>query len=111
VDCGKKPQQKKERTETVKFRSSAAWQHKVAEILERDLRLCQICIRNLYGTVNQYTYNNLEVHHAVKIEENFEKRLDNDNLLSLCVMHHKQADSGEIPRASILKVISAQEVK
>ena len=108
-DCGKKPQRKKERTDKVKFRSSAAWQHKVEEILERDLRLCQVCIRNLYETVQQYTYDNIEIHHAVRIEEDYEKRLDNNILISICEHHHEMAESNKIPLSVILRIITEQE--
>lgn len=109
-DCGHKPQRKKQGNDKDKFRWTQAWQKKREEIKERDKYLCQVCIRKLYETVNQYTYDDLEVHHAIPLEEDFDKRLDNDNLLTLCERHHEMAESGEIPRAEILKIISEQEM-
>lgn len=111
VDCGKKPKRTKQGNEKDRFRSTQAWQKKRVEIKERDKYLCQICIRKLYNTMNQYTYINLEVHHAVPLEEDFEKRLDNDYLLTICETHHEMAESGEIPRAVILSIIKEQEAK
>jgi hypothetical protein len=32
----------------------------------------------------------------------FDKRLDNDNLITLCASHHRQADAGRIPRAELV---------
>ncbi len=92
-----------------KFRSSGEWQHKREEIKERDKQLCQICIRKLYGTRQQYTYNNLSVHHAISLMEDWEKRLDNDNLITGCDMHHEMMECGKIPKDVVLSIIKEQE--
>lgn len=107
--CGKQPVKTNRNTEIDKFRSSIAWQHKREEIRERDHNLCQICIRELYNTVNRFTYNDLSVHHAVPLADDFGKRLDNDYLLLTCGNHHEMAERGEIPRGMILAVIAEQE--
>ncbi len=109
ADCGKKPKRVKEVTNKDKFRWTKTWQDKREEIKDRDLRLCQICIRKLYNTVDQYTYDGLQVHHAIPLEEDFERRLDNDILLTMCGCHHEMAESGEIPRKVILEIIQEQE--
>jgi 5-methylcytosine-specific restriction endonuclease McrA len=108
-DCGKKPKRSKQGNDKDKFRWSQTWQKKREEIKQRDGYLCQICIRRLYNTVNQYTYDDLEVHHVVPLEEDFDRRLDNDNLITLCERHHEMAERGEIPRQEILSIISEQE--
>ncbi|KZL93544.1 HNH endonuclease [Clostridium magnum] len=110
-DCGKKPQRKKQNNHKDKFRWTKAWQKKREEIKQRDNFLCQVCIRKLYDTYKQYAYDNLEVHHAIALEEDFEKRLDNDNLITVCGHHHEMAESGEIPLDVILKIIIEQENK
>lgn len=110
-DCGKKPKWKKERNDKNKFRSTQAWKKKSEEIRERDNYLCQVCIRKLFNTLNQYTYNDLGVHHAVPLEQDFDKRLDNNNLLTICSYHHELAESGKIPLGVILKIIYEQENK
>jgi len=108
-DCGKKPQRKKQGNNKDKFRWTQAWQHKREEIKQRDSYLCQMCIRKLYDTKKQYNYDDLEVHHAVPLEEDFDRRLDNDILLTICGTHHEKAESGEIPREVILNIIAEQE--
>ena len=68
--------------------------------------MCQICIRNLYDTYTKIYDNKLiEVHHIEPIVEAYELRLDEGNLISLCVYHHKMADRGEIPREVLKNMI------
>lgn len=105
--CDKKPYRKKERdSKADKFRKSKRWTDKSIEIRVRDRYLCRVCMANLYNTVNQFNYDKLEVHHIIPISEDYNKRLDNDNLITLCNYHHKLAESGEIPREDLLKLIS-----
>ena len=108
-DCGHKPKYRKQYTDINGFRSTAAWQRKRGQIKQRDNYLCQICIRKLYGTITQYTYDNLSVHHAVPVEQDWDRRLDDDNLLTVCDMHHEMAEAGEIPLDEILGIISEQQ--
>ena len=109
--CPHKPKIKKNATETDKFRWTKAWQKKREEIKQRDLYLCQICIRELYNTGNKYNMNNLSVHHNIPIGEDYDKRLDNNNLLTVCSIHHEMCESGEIPREIVQKIIDEQENK
>lgn len=108
-DCGRKPQRKKQGNGKDRFRWTAVWQKKRVEIKERDKYLCQICIRMLYDTYNQYNYDDLEVHHGIPLEEDFERRLDNKILLTMCERHHEMAERGQIPREEILKITEEQE--
>ncbi len=110
-ECPRKPKRVKEVTDKDKFRWAKVWQDKREEIRQRDLGLCQICIRKLYNTVKQYNYDDISVHHAIPLEEDFERRLDNDILLTMCSFHHEMAESGEIPRKVILEIIQEQEAK
>lgn len=110
-DCGKKPVRKKIRTQQNRFRSTIPWKNKSTEIRERDCYLCQICIRNLYETRQQYNNQKIEVHHIVPISESWNKRLDNYNLLALCEEHHKAAENGRIPRDVLLSIAKTQEEK
>lgn len=110
-DCGKKPIRKKQGNNKDRFRWTSVWQKKRQEIKERDKYLCQVCIRKLYDTKTQFNYNDLEVHHAISLEEDFDKRLDNDNLITICGEHHEKAENGEIPLDVILGIIRDQESK
>lgn len=111
-DCGKKPKRlKKKSTKAYKFRSTIEWQDKRQEIKERDNFVCQICIRNLYEPERQYETDNLSVHHAIPIENDWEKRLDDDNLITSCDRHHEMMEDGRIPYQVVQKIISEQEEK
>ena len=91
------------------FRSSALWQKKRETIKKRDLNLCQICIRNLFNTNFLYKYKDLQVHHIIPIQEDWDKRLDDDNLITLCPYHHKLAEKGKITRKKLLEIVEEQE--
>lgn len=108
-DCGRRPKQIKRKYEKDAFRSTYAWQRKAEEIKERDHYLCQICIGNLYDTTNRINSTDLSVHHAIPLKESYAKRLDNDNLITVCGKHHEMAEKGIIPRSEILKIIARQE--
>lgn len=108
--CEKKPIKKyQKQTEMSRFRSTKEWTQKSIEIRERDKYLCQICVRNLHHTQRQYMYDGLSVHHAIPIATDWERRLDNDNLITLCSMHHEMAENGEIPYEEIRSIIDEQE--
>lgn len=89
-----------------KFRKTYRWTKKAKEIKERDHYLCQVCIRDKYNTIYTYNYNKLEVHHIIPLSEDYSKRLDNDNLITLCDYHHKMADDGVIPKKELQSYIS-----
>ena len=99
------------RTRIRKFRISAAWTRKRDEIQERDLRLCQVCIRELYGTLDKYTYTGTSVHHIVPLAIDWEKRLENDNLIVLCGQHHADAERGYIPADELITIVCEQECR
>ena len=105
----KKPRNNTRDSKADKFRKTKAWINKSLEIRQRDRYLCVVCINNLYHTINTYNYNKLEVHHITPINEDYNKRLDNDNLITLCNYHHKLAESGHIPREELYKLIGKEE--
>lgn len=90
----------KEPTEQVAFRNTKAWQRKRKEIKERDNYLCRVCLSEF-----KFEYNNLSVHHIVPIIDNYDLRLDNDNLITLCSYHHNQAENGIITRDTLMELI------
>lgn len=110
-DCGKRPVRKKMRTQQSSFRSTEAWKKKSVKIRRRDNYLCQVCIRELYGTKKQYNSENIEVHHIIPLAEGWEYRLDADKLISLCGEHHEAAEKGKIPRWVLLDIAREQEEK
>lgn len=104
--CPYKTYRKKEKdSKADKFRKTKMWTKKSLEIRQRDKNLCVVCINNLYNTIFQYNYDKLEVHHITPINEDYNRRLDNDNLITLCNYHHKLAEEGEIPREELYRLI------
>lgn len=70
-------------------------------IRDRDHYLCQACLNNVDGRGIRYTTSDLEVHHIVPLSEDYERRLDEDNLITLCREHHEQAEEGLLSRAAL----------
>ena len=91
-------QSRKKETKANKFRRTYKWQQKSQRIKIRDKFLCRVCLSGKYDTDYVYNYKQLEVHHIIPIEEDYEKRLDSSNLITLCCYHHKMAEDGAIPR-------------
>lgn len=70
----------------------------------RDMGVCQICLE-----AGKYNSENLEVHHIRSLTEDFSRRLDRLNLITLCCCHHKQADDGEIAAERLFKIAERNE--
>ena len=96
-DCGRKPKRKKKYGgKKESFRWTSQWQKKREEIKQRDRYLCQACLHGAPGTEMQFNTERLSVHHIINLEKDFEKRLDNENLITLCQYHHEKAEEGSI---------------
>lgn len=80
-------------------------------IRKRDSNVCQICVRNLHGTIDRFNFKNLSVHHIVSIEEDYDKRLDEDNLITLCSRHHEMAEAGTISKNELKQIVFEQNAK
>ena len=89
-----------------KARNTTAWANKSREIRERAQQLCEVCRDR-----GAYTYDNLEVHHITPLKRNIDGLLDDDNLICLCVTHHKQADRGLIEEAYLRELAAKRERK
>ncbi len=77
--------------DTDKLRSLYSWTKKAKQIKDDANGLCEVC-----RDQGVYTYNGLEVHHITKLRDNPDGLLEDDNLICLCIAHHKQADAGEL---------------
>lgn len=102
--CSSKPKAVKKVTHIDRFRWTKVWQRKRLYIRERDNNLCQICLRMRHNTTEQYNFNNLEVHHIEPMVEAWDKRLDDDNLITLCRDHHEQAEARTIERFELMAI-------
>lgn len=98
--CPKKPAHKSPRSRADQFRRSWAWQKKRDNIVHRDFYLCRVCNDGRYGVFGIPGLNqDLSVHHIEPLGERFDLRLEDDNLLTCCSMHHEMAEAGGIPRS------------
>ena len=91
------------------FRNSQAWKDKTKEIKARDGHMCQACLHELPGTMIKYNGRHLSVHHITPLKADFERRFDNDNLITLCRCHHEQAERGTIPAAVLRKLLTLED--
>ena len=90
--------------EESKLRNTYAWHTKAEQIKKDSKYLCSMCY--LEG---KYNYNDLEVHHIVKIREDKTKLLDNYNLVCLCKRHHRLADSEMIDKDKLFELARQRE--
>lgn len=102
----KRPYKYKKRSKADRFRSTYEWKQKRDEIRKRDRYLCLACLNNITNTSYMYNYKDLQVHHIIPIEEDYSKRLDSANLITLCSFHHKMAEQKTISKEILLKFIS-----
>lgn len=79
------------KTDESRLRSTYRWTKKAKQIKDDANGLCEVC-----KAQGVYTYDGLEVHHITKLKEDPNGLLEDDNLIALCVYHHKQADDGEL---------------
>lgn len=100
TECQSKPKRVKENSIAVRFRNTNAWRKQSKHIAKVDNYLCLVC-----KAQKKYVYDNLEVHHIVPIAEDYTKRLDDGNLITLCVEHHKMADANKISREELRTLI------
>ena len=73
--------------EYIAFYKSAAWQKKRKQALRRDGWICKDCEQEGIITVAE------EVHHIIETKDDWSKRLDIDNVVSLCKSCHNKRHS------------------
>ena len=99
--CNVGVENNREKTDEQRLRSKYAWTKKSRQIRQDANNLCEVCRDN-----GVYTYDNLEVHHVTKLSVDKNGLLEDENLICLCVEHHKQADAGEIEKDYLLSLIA-----
>jgi 5-methylcytosine-specific restriction protein A len=95
AECPRKPTQKGRKygskTDADKLRNTYRWRRKREQIKQDAHYMCEVCADK--GIING---KHLEVHHIIKLNKAPNLLTDDDNLICLCVTHHKQADAGGI---------------
>ena len=89
---------KRKNTKAYKFRKTKVWERKSRQIRQDDNYLCLCCLDKKPGTIEQYNSKEISVHHIDPIEEDYGKRLDDDNLITVCPVHHEMCEKEEITR-------------
>lgn len=87
-----------------KLRSTTRWTNKSIEIREASNYLCSVCLDE--GIIN---YENIEVHHIEKLQDNQDLFLENSNLISLCKYHHKQADDEKLDKDYLISLVKKRD--
>lgn len=95
---------RRKNTNANKFRRTTQWKNKSEEIREDSKYLCSVCLDK-----GIYNYDMLEVHHIDKLEDNYERRLDNYNLICLCNTDHREAEIGNIDKEYLFKLAKERE--
>ena len=75
------------KTKESEMRNTYAWHSKAERIKEKSKYLCALCLEQ-----GRATYDGLEVHHIDKVIDKPERLLNDDNLICLCVEHHKEVE-------------------
>ena len=94
----KKRMSNRKATNALRFRRTTVWTNKSIDIRTRDKYMCLCCKAQLPGTVKQYNTSNLSVHHIVPIEEDYNLRLEDGNLMTVCDVHHEMCEAEQISR-------------
>lgn len=74
--------------------------------MKRDLYLCVACRHLLPGTIRQFNNEDLSVHHIRPLNTNYELRLNDENLITLCRNHHEMAEKCEISVDKLLNIVT-----
>lgn len=106
-NCQPATQTQRRCSQADKFRNTKYWREKAAEIKRRDFQMCRVCLLKLYNTKLQINGEKTSVHHIIPLAEDYSRRLDNDNLITLCSYHHELAEKGVIPRAHLRDIAAS----
>lgn len=91
-----------------KFRKNYQRTIKSKQIRIKDKYLCQICIRDKYDTNFLYNYNELEVHHILFINEYYNLRLDDMNLITLCRYYYEMVEKQIISKKGFIEIVESK---
>ncbi|MCI7758533.1 MAG: HNH endonuclease [[Eubacterium] saphenum] len=80
-------------SEADKFRNTQLWKRTAKFILERDFHCCRVCLEN-----GLLVNRGLSVHHIIPLAEDFDLRVEETNLITLCRHCHERAERGLISR-------------
>ena len=97
--CKRKYKSAERNSQADKFRNTQVWKRTAKAILERDFHCCRVCLE-----AGILTNRGLSVHHITPLIEYYSRRLDEDNLITLCRFCHEKAERGAISRARLFEL-------
>ena len=86
------------------LRKKNKWTEKSKDIRARSFYLCAIC-----KAQGDYRAKPVEVHHIRKLKDYPDGLLEDDNLICLCIEHHKAADKGDILPEELYKLVQERD--
>ena len=94
----------KEKDKEHELRSKYSWTKKAQDIKDRSNWLCAICRKE-----GRLEYDDLEVHHIIKLKDRPDLLTDDSNLICLCTYHHKLADAGKISEDELRRLVAERD--
>ena len=93
------------------IRFTQRWKNKANEIKDRDMGMCQLCIRSIdmLEGMKVYNYVDTQVHHIIKVRDDESRAFDNDNLITLCRYHHGMVENKNNYVNLLKKIVDEQE--
>lgn len=101
--CTSKPKRIKESNDHTKLRTCRKWDKVRKRVNERDHYMCRVCFAR--GAINTV---GLETHHIIPLVDDADLAYEDDNLITLCVEHHKAADRGLIAREELYRLVRSE---
>lgn len=106
VRCAAKPTRTESDSRQRRFRSSRRWTDTAQAVKARDCYLCRLCL-----AAGRLTVDRLEVHHITPLAEDWARRLDPTNLITLCAECHTQAEHFSGAEREELRQLAASAVE
>lgn len=92
--------ERRRNSEADRFRNTRRWRSKAEHIRSRDCNCCRVCLEA--GLIE---YRELSVHHIIPLVQDFTRRLDDENLITLCRFHHEKAEKNLISKRKLLEIV------
>lgn len=89
----------------MKIEEVAAAMERERTVLHTHMGITVRC--RITGCITRYNSRRLSAHHIIPLAEDYDRRLDDDNLITLCSYHHELAERGVIPRPLLLELARA----
>ena len=97
--CSAGVKYERQTTEERRLRNLQAWHDKSEATRRAANYICEVC-----ADKGRYTYDGISVHHITPIHDAPELLLEDENLVVVCDLHHKQAEAGLIDKGYLREI-------